>query len=93
MSIPEVPKLKTGDTVDILVMVYPGAIQLRLDSKVRYVSVTGEFVDVEIGTYVLRFRESDLRDWSFLETHRVELVAGSQIEYWPVERYDPEKDG
>ena len=84
-------KVLAGDTVDVLVMVYPGAIQLRLDGAVRYTN--DQFIDVEIGTYVMRIPRGELRDWSWLDRGRLEVVAGSQSEAWPVERYQPGMPG
>lgn len=73
--------VKPDDVVDVLVMVYPGAVQLRLDGRVRH--VTEHYIDVELGGYVLHVPKSEIHDWG----EQMEIVAGSQHKAWPVEHY------
>lgn len=80
-----------GDYVDVLVMVYPGAVCLRLDGLIRHKWNT-QLIDVQLGGYVLRFRTQDLRDgvehpWR-PNVLRPEVVGGTQVVAVPVERYN-----
>jgi hypothetical protein len=83
-----------GEMVDVLTMVFPGALLLRLKAEVRAV-LPGGGADVEVGGCVFRFTEPSEVTWAGIPLDELDpsppppraFGLGAHAEAWPVERY------